>query len=83
MVEELLVHEAVVAALVLLGNAHVLVQVEGGRPGEIHHALTVERDQMLVGGNGRGARGEAQNAVRTMDELRGHQRCRRLAHLGG
>ena len=81
MAKKLLVHEAVIAAFVVFGNAHIFIQIEGGHLGKIHHAPAVQVDQTGVGGNGRGARGQPQHAVGLAQQLRGQQHRRRLTHL--
>lgn len=58
-VEEVLVHECPVALGVILGEADVLVHVEGYDVLEGDHALAVVLDEFLVGFDGSAAGGEA------------------------
>ena len=83
MVEQLLPHEAVVAAGMPRRQTHVLVQIKGGRAGKIHHARLVQADEGLIGGNGGGAGGQPQHGVGLGDQLSGQQRRRRLPNLLG
>ena len=59
--EELAEHEGVVGLGVLLGEADVLVHVEGDDMLEGELALLDEADEVLVGGDRGGASGEAED----------------------
>ncbi len=60
-IEQVGVHEVPVGLHVLMGQARVLVEVEGRHVGEGEALLLVEADQLGVEGQRRGARGEAQH----------------------
>ena len=59
--EEVVPHEGVVALGVLLGQAHILVHVEGDYVLEGNDALLVQVDQLLVHAQGRRACGASQH----------------------
>lgn len=59
--EELAEHESVVGLGVVLGEADVLVHVEGDDMLEGELAGLDERDEVLVRRDGRGTRGEAEH----------------------
>ena len=75
-IEQVLLHEVVVALGVIVGQATVLVQVVGAHLGEVQVAGLVGLDEVLIGANGRGAGGETQNAAGIHDDLGGDEiRC--------
>ena len=55
----------------VLGQAHILVQVDGLDLGEVQLAGLILGDQLLVGANRAGAGGQAQNAVGLQVDLGG------------
>lgn len=63
MVEEVGTHKVSVALVVILGQAHILVQVDGSDLGEVQIAALVLGNQLLVGTDGAAAGSQAQNAV--------------------
>ena len=63
MVEEVGTHKVSVALVVVLGQAHILVQVDGSDLGEVQIAALVLGNQLLVGTDGAAAGSQAQNAV--------------------
>ena len=46
--EQVLVHEVVVALRMVLGQAHVLVEIEGGHLGKVQALGLVQPDKLLV-----------------------------------
>ena len=78
LVEEVLAHEVVVALRVLVRKTTVLIQVVGANLREVAVALVVPLGQLLVGANGRGAGGKAEDAGGLEDYL-GRDHIRRLA----
>ena len=83
MIEQLGLHKAVIALLVLNRQSAVLIQVKGLRLGEIQHAGLAQANQFLIGGNRGGAGGQAQHGGGLGKHLRGNQGCGGLSHLGG
>ena len=61
--EEVHVHEVAIALLVVAGQAAVLVEVVGLDLGEVELAGLIGGNEVLVGADGRGARGKAEHAV--------------------
>ena len=61
--EEVLVHEVVVALRMVLRQAHVLVEIEGGHLGEVEALVLVHPHQFLVEPQRRGAGGQPQHGV--------------------
>ena len=78
MVKKLFVHESIVAARMGGGQAHVLVQVEGGSLRIIHRLLAVEPDHFLIGTDWGGTGGQADDAVRLAGDLGSKQKRRSL-----
>ena len=62
--EQILVHEVVVALRMPLRQTHVLVQVEGGDLREIQALILVESHQFLIQPQRGGAGSQAQHGVR-------------------
>ena len=62
--KQVVVHKIVVALVVISGQSTVLVEVYAFYLGEIQIAVFVALDQTLVGADGGGTGGQAQNAVR-------------------
>ena len=81
MVKQVLVHEAPVALRMLLGQAAVLVQVDGGDFREVHIALVVPLHQLGIRAHRGAAGGQAQHTVRLHDDLRGDDVCRLAGHI--
>ncbi len=81
-VEEVVVHEIAVALVMVARQPDVLVEVEGGHPGEVQAFGSVQADELLVEPDGRGARCQPEHGVRLgADEVRDDfRRCGR--HLG-
>ena len=63
MVEQVGAHKVSVALVVILGQAHVLVQVHGSDLGEVQITGFVLGDQFLVSTHGAAAGCQAQHAV--------------------
>ena len=63
MIEEMLVHEVVVALGIVVRDTKVLVEVIRADLGEVDIALLVPIDKLVIGANGRIARSKAQNTV--------------------
>ena len=63
MVEQVGAHKVSVALVVILGQAHVLVQVHGSDLGEVQIAGFVLGDQFLVSTHGAAAGCQTQHAV--------------------
>ena len=81
LVEQVAVHEAPVAFRVLLGQAAVLVQIDGGHLRKIDVALVVPVHQLCIRAH-RGAAGrQTQHTVRFHDDLRGDDVCRLAGHI--
>ena len=63
MIEQVGTHEVSVGLVMVLAEAHVLVQVDSLNLGEVQLASFILLDQFLVGADGAGAGCQAQNAV--------------------
>ena len=63
MIEEMLIHEVVVALGVVVRDTKVLVEVIRADLGKVNIALLVPIDKLVIGANGRIARSKAQNTV--------------------
>ena len=63
MVEQVGTHEVSVGLVMVLGQANVLVQVDGLDLGEVQLASFVLLDQFLVGANRAGTGSQTQNAI--------------------
>ena len=81
-IKKVVVHEVAVALVVGDGKAPVLVQVHRGDLGEVHLALLVPLDQVLVRADGAGTGGQAQHTVGLEDHLGGQDIGRLPAHGG-
>src|SRR5438093_1089431 len=79
--EEVLVHEVVVALGVIHGQAHVFVEVERRHPREVELLLLVQPHQLLIEAEWRGSGGHAEHGIRLGVEYFDDDLCRRLAHL--
>src|ERR1051325_6929328 len=79
--EEVLVHEVVIALGVILGQAHVFVEVERRHAREVELLLFVQPYQFLIEAEWRGAGGHAEHGIRLGVEYFDDDLCRRLAHL--
>ena len=62
-VKQVLVHEIIVALVIVLGQAFVLVKVYGSNLGEIQIPLFVPFHQLVINPNRRGTSGQSQGAV--------------------
>ena len=69
LIEQILVHEAPVAFRVLLGQAAVLVQIDGGHLRKIDVALVVPVHQLCIRANGGAAGRQTQHAVGLHNDL--------------
>ena len=69
MIEEMLIHEVVVALGIVVRDTKVLVEVIRADLGEVDIALLVPIDKLVIGANGRIARSKAQNTVGLEDNL--------------
>ena len=81
MVEQIAVHKAPVAFRVILGQAAVLVQIDGGDLRKIQIPLVVALHQLLVGANGGAAGSQTQHTVRLHDDLRRNDVCGLAGHI--
>ena len=81
MVEQVAVHKAPVAFRVLLGQAAVLVQIDGGDLRKIQIPLVVALHQLLIGANGGAAGSQTQHAVGLHDDLRRNDVCCLAGHI--
>ena len=79
--EQVVGHEVVVALGIVVREPAILVQVIGADLREVYLAATVFLDEEAVGADGRGARGEAQDAPGVKDELGSADISRTAAHL--
>ena len=61
MVEEIVVHEVPVALVMLMGQAHVLVHIEGDDVGKRELPGLIHAHELLVHADGAGAGGQAQH----------------------
>ena len=82
MVEQVAVHKAPVAFRVLLGQAAVLVQIDGGDLRKIQISLVVALHQLLVCAHGGAAGSQTQHAVGLHDDLCGNDVCCLAGHIG-
>lgn len=80
-IEQVLLHEVVVALRVVVRQAAVLIQVVRADLGEIKVAGLVGLDEVLIGPNGRGTGGQAENASGVHNDLRGDDVRRLTAHV--
>jgi len=71
MIEQVGAHEVGIALVVILGQTHVLVQVDGSDLGEVQLAGLILGDQLLVGTNRAGTGSQTQNAVGLQMDLGG------------
>ena len=81
--EQVVLHEAVIRAHMIRGDADVLIQVEADGLREVQHTGLMHADQRLVCGNRGGAGGKAEDAVGLAEQLGGDHGCGGLADLGG
>ena len=81
MVKQVRAHKIGVALVMILGKAHILVQIHGLHPGEVQVAGLILGDQLLVGTHRAGAGGQAQRGSRVHDQLGGDQIRRATAHI--
>ena len=63
MIEEMLIHEVVIALGIVIRDTKVLVEVIRADLREVNIALLVPIDKLIIGANGRIARSKAQNTV--------------------
>ena len=82
MVKQVRTHEIGVALVMILGKAHILVQIHGLHPGEVQVAGLILGDQLLVGAHRAGAGGQAQHAVGLQIDLGGDDIGGLPAHVG-
>ena len=73
LLEEVLVHEVVVALEMILRQAHVLVEIEGGYLGEVEPLVLVHADQLFVEAQRRGSGRQPQHGVGLGIEHLGHE----------
>ena len=79
-VKEVALHEIAVALVVVGGQAHILVQVDGAHVLKAKAALFIPVHQILVGPLGGGAGGQAQQAGGVVGDLRGDDLSGPAAH---
>jgi hypothetical protein len=80
-VEEVLPHVAVVALRVVGREAQVLVEVEGGDPGEVQSFLPVHPHERVVQAQGSGARGETEDEIGLPPQSARHEPRRPAAQV--
>ena len=80
-IEEVHVHEVAIALLVIAGQAAILVEVVGLDLGEVEIAGLVGGNEVLIGPDGRGARGKAEHAVGLEGNLRRDDGSGLAAHV--
>ena len=81
MVKQIVVHEVVIALVVLPGQAQVFIQVHRAHTGKIHIALVVPVHQLHIRAHRAGTGGQAQHAVRLQDDLGRNQVGGLAAHI--
>ena len=77
MIEQVVTHEVSIALVVILAQAHVLVQIDGLDLGEVQLAIFILLDQHLISADGAAAGSQTQNAV----GLQGYNRSNDIASL--
>ena len=83
MAEKIVLHKAMVAAHMIHGNTHILIQVIRNHVREIKHPGLVQANQFLIGGNGRRAGGKTQYTVRLAQQLCSDEGSGCLSNLSG
>ena len=77
-VEQLIVHEIAIAALMGAFQTDVLVQIVGTNLGKINKAFAVQADELLIGRNRRGTGGKTDHGVGLAGNFRGKNHGSRL-----
>ena len=81
MIEQVLVHEIMIALGIIMGEAAILVEVVRAHLGEVDIALLVPLDKLLVGTNGGGTGSQTKDAIGLENNLRRDDIGRFTAHI--
>ena len=82
MVKQIGAHKVCIALIVILGQAHILIQVYGTNLGEIQVTALIHGNQFLIGAHRAAAGGQTQHAIGFQLNLCGDDVCSLPADIG-